>query len=86
MKKEYNAEKVILYGSYVTGTATEDSDVDLLIIAPAKERFFERMATVRGIIRSLRNGLPISPVVLTPEEIELRSKKKQVCPYILWLF
>jgi predicted nucleotidyltransferase len=29
LKKEYQAEKIILYGSYATGEATEDSDVDL---------------------------------------------------------
>ena len=75
LKKEYHAEKVILYGSYATGEATEDSDIDLFIIAPTNERFFERMATVRGLIRDLRNGLPVSPIILTPEEIEKRRRK-----------
>lgn len=75
LKKEYHAEKVILYGSYATGTATKDSDIDLFIIASTNERFFERMATVRGIIRDLRSGLPVSPIVLTPEETENRKEK-----------
>jgi predicted nucleotidyltransferase len=74
LKREYQAEKVILYGSHATGEATEDSDVDLFIIAPTKERFFERMATVRRLIRDLRNGLPIAPIVLTPGEVEERRK------------
>lgn len=74
LKKTYGAEKVILFGSYAVGEATEDSDVDILVIAPTTERFFERMATVRGIIRDLRNGLPVSPIVLTPKEIERREK------------
>ncbi|MBI5187550.1 MAG: nucleotidyltransferase domain-containing protein [Nitrospirae bacterium] len=74
LKKEYHAERVILFGSYATGTATEDSDVDVLVIAPTKERFFERMAFVRRLIRDLRNGLPVAPIVLTPEEIEERKK------------
>ena len=30
------------------------------------------MATVRGLIRDLRNGLPVSPIVLTPKEVEKR--------------
>ncbi len=72
LKKEYNAEKVILYGSYATGEATEDSDIDLFIIAPTNERFFERMATVRGLIRDLRNGMPVSPIILTPDEVQKR--------------
>jgi len=74
LKKEYHAEKVILFGSYAKGEATMDSDVDILVIAPTKERFFERMATVRGLIRDLRNGLPIAPIVLTAEEVEKRIK------------
>jgi|SoiMethySBSTD1v2_1073268.scaffolds.fasta_scaffold250018_2 uncharacterized protein len=72
IKREYRAEKVILFGSYAKGNASEDSDVDLLVIAPTKERFFERMASVRRLIRNLRDGLPVSPIVLTPGELEKR--------------
>ncbi|HID43136.1 MAG TPA: nucleotidyltransferase domain-containing protein [Archaeoglobaceae archaeon] len=74
LKKKYHAEKVILYGSYATGEATEDSDVDLLIIAPANERFFERMARVLALVRDLKKGIPIEPIVLTEEEVENRIK------------
>lgn len=76
LKKEYNAEKVILFGSYARGEATEDSDVDILVIAPATERFFERMATVKRLTRDLRNGLPLAPIVLTQQEIEKRIEIK----------
>lgn len=74
LKKDYHAEQVILYGSYATGTATEDSDIDLFIIASTNERFFERMATVRGLIRNLRNGFPFAPIVLTRQETEERVR------------
>lgn len=74
LKKEYSAQKVVLFGSYATGKATKDSDVDLFIIAPTKERFFERMATVKRLIRDLRNGFPVAPIVLTPKEVERRRK------------
>lgn len=74
IKKEYRAERVILFGSYARGDATEDSDVDLLVVAPTKERFFVRMATVRRLIRDLRDGLPVSPIVLTPAELEKRRQ------------
>ena len=40
LKKNYNAEKVILFGSYARGEENVDSDVDLLVIASQKERFF----------------------------------------------
>src|SRR3970282_3004548 len=76
IKKDYRAEKVILFGSYAKGNATEDSDVDLLVVAPTKERFFERMASVRRLIRDLRDGLPVSPIVLTPGELEKRRQAR----------
>ena len=38
IKKEYCAETVILFGSYAGGEATEDSDIDLFIIAPNESR------------------------------------------------
>ena len=57
IKQEYRAERVILFGSHARGDATEDSDVDLLVFARTKERFFERMASVRRLIRDLRDGL-----------------------------
>ena len=74
LKKHYDCN-VILYGSYAKGDATEDSDIDLLIIASTKEKFFERMATVRRILRDLRQGIPISPIVFTREEINQRKSK-----------
>ncbi len=76
LKKEYRAEKVILFGSYARGGATEDSDVDILVIAPTTERFFQRMATVKRLIRDLRNGLSVAPIVLTKQEIEKRIEIK----------
>ncbi len=75
LKKKYDAQRVILFGSYARGEATEDSDVDLLVIAPTAEGFFERMATVKRLIRDLRNGLPVAPIVLTSFLLEKNLKK-----------
>lgn len=74
LKKEYHAEKVILYGSYARGKVTDESDIDLFVVASTTERKFDRMATVRGLIRDLRRGLPVSPIVFTPEEFIQRLK------------
>lgn len=74
LKREYNAQKVILFGSYAAGNASRDSDVDILIIAPTKERFFKRLASVKRLIRDLRGDLAVSPIVHTPEEIEKRKE------------
>ena len=70
LRRDYGAERVLLYGSYARGEAGPDSDLDLLVVAPSRERFFDRMASVLRLSRDLRAGLPLSPVVLTPEEVE----------------
>lgn len=72
LKKEYGAQKIILYGSRLRGEETEDSDTDILVIAPSSERFFERRAKVLEVVRELYPGLVLSPIVLTPEEVEER--------------
>lgn len=73
LKKEYKAEKVILYGSYARGEEKKHSDLDLLIIAPTKERRFERIVKVLEIVDDLITDIPISPIVYTPSEIEQRK-------------
>jgi uncharacterized protein len=75
IKSAYHAERVILYGSYARGEATRDSDVDVLVIAPTKERFYQRMATVHRLVRDLRTDIPLSPVVLTPDEIRTQEQQ-----------
>jgi predicted nucleotidyltransferase len=74
LRQDYGAQKIWLYGSHARGTAGEDSDVDLLVISPTTEKFFDRMATVRRLLRKQRRGFPISPIVLTPEELENRLR------------
>ncbi len=74
LKEEYNAQRVILFGSYARGEASEGSDLDLFIIAPTNERFFDRMATVLELVRDLYPGLALSPIVLRPEEVKERLK------------
>jgi len=69
-----SVDKLILFGSYARGEETEDSDLDILVVAPTKERFFQRMATVRRLIRGLRDGFPVAPIVLTVRELEKRQK------------
>ena len=74
LKEKYGAERVILYGSYARGEATEDSDVDLLVIAPTTEDFFERMARVKTIAHDLRYGISFFPIVLNQPELEERIR------------
>jgi predicted nucleotidyltransferase len=69
LRERYRAERVFVYGSVARGTPTEHSDIDLLVVAPTKERFYERMGSVLAAVRDISLGLPLAPIVLTPEEL-----------------
>lgn len=73
LKEQYGAQVVILYGSHARGEANEDSNTDLLVVAPTTEDFFRRMATAQRLIRDLRHGIAVSPVVLTSEAFAARK-------------
>ena len=72
LRERYGAERVLVYGSVARGEQTEHSDIDLLVIAPTKERFYERMGSVLSIVRDLGRGMPLAPIVLTPDELAAR--------------
>jgi predicted nucleotidyltransferase len=81
LRRELGAERVIVYGSVARGRATLDSDIDLLVIAPPAGTSYARMARAREAIRDLSFGLPVSPLVLTPDELRRRAELGD--PFIL---
>ena len=64
--REFNAQRVILFGSYARGTVTEDSDVDLLVVAETSLSPPQRYAAVRKLAADFPAGFDI--VVKTPDE------------------
>jgi len=73
LTEKYKPEKIILFGSYAYGNPTEDSDIDLLIIKETdKKRRVDRFVEVKRIIFNPKIRIPISPLVLTKEEIKER--------------
>ena len=72
LRDRYGAERVFVYGSVAHGTPTKHSDIDLLVIAPTKERFYQRMGSVLAVVRDISLGLPLAPIVVTPEELSVR--------------
>jgi predicted nucleotidyltransferase len=66
---EFKPEKVILFGSHATGTATADSDVDLFIV----RRF--RGDSVRQSVAmqlKLRPAFPVDLIVRSPSDVRRR--------------
>ena len=64
--EEFRAEKVILFGSYAQGTATKDSDIDLLVVARTNLPHSARYGAVRRLLGDYPVGFDI--IVETPEE------------------
>jgi predicted nucleotidyltransferase len=67
--EEFSAEKVILFGSHARGTPTQDSDVDLLIVASFEGRSVDKSVEIR---LKLRPSFPVDLLVRTPEKIRQR--------------
>lgn len=63
--KNYQPEKVILFGSRVHGKTHEWSDVDLVVIKKTDKKFRDRIGEASS---SFRHILPVDIIVYTPEE------------------
>ncbi len=68
----YKPEKIILFGSYAYGQPRPDSDLDLLIVKQTDKRPIDRRIEVRMLLRALKLKVPVSPIVVTKDEIEKR--------------
>ena len=67
--RQFNPERVILFGSHAEGRAGVDSDVDLLVIMPTKRDPVDESVAIRLAIRP---SFPVDLLVRTPESIERR--------------
>lgn len=67
--KPLHPDRIILFGSYATGTPTEDSDVDMLVILPFEGNSINKSAEMR---LSLDPQTPIDMLVRTPQQIKQR--------------
>jgi len=72
IERDYQPEKVILFGSYAYGHPTLHSDIDLLIIKRTPQRPIDRRVEIRRLVYDPERTIAFSPLVYTPEEIERR--------------
>jgi uncharacterized protein len=74
--------KVVLFGSYARGTATEDSDLDVMVVLDSNERsktfdeFIDRGKPVSAAVREFRKTMPMDLIVYTLAEFEYLRKEK----------
>ena len=72
-------EQLILFGSYASGTAREDSDIDLVVISPSfsGKTYWERIDILAEAIYEV--FAPIEASAFTPDE--WKSKKSLLSDY-----
>ncbi|MEQ8201931.1 MAG: nucleotidyltransferase domain-containing protein [Syntrophomonadaceae bacterium] len=72
IKQEIPVDKVLLFGSYASGTFDDGSDIDLAIFS----NYFQGMKRVDGIAfllsHALDYDLDIEPLAFTPDEYSER--------------
>src|SRR5436189_4153132 len=66
--ERFEPDKIILFGSYAYGTPHEDSDVDILVIMPARN-VIDQAVRIRLAIES---RFPMDLIVRKPKDLEWR--------------
>lgn len=64
--RQFHPERIVLFGSYASGQTTDDSDVDLLVVAETTLPPHERYGAVRRLVADFPASFDI--IVKTPEE------------------
>ena len=67
--REFRPERVILFGSYASGTAREDSDIDLLVVMPFRGN---RVRKAVEILDKIKTRAAVDLMVRTPEDVQRR--------------
>ncbi|MFV1967544.1 MAG: nucleotidyltransferase domain-containing protein [Pirellulaceae bacterium] len=67
--REFAPERIILFGSYASGSPTADSDVDLLVLVGHTGKSWREATRIRNV---LKPGFPLDLLVRSPEELECR--------------
>jgi len=76
IRKKFNPQKIILFGSYAYGKPKENSDIDLLIIMNTKMKPYKQASIIRLFLDEiLRVNYSIDIIVRTPEEVKKRLKQ-----------
>jgi predicted nucleotidyltransferase len=67
--REFSPERIILFGSYAYGRASDDSDVDILVVLPFEGKPVRKAIEIRNKINA---RVPLDLIVRTPEQLAQR--------------
>ncbi len=66
--EKFQPDKIILFGSYAYGTPNEHSDIDILVVMPAKNEINQAVR----ICQAVDYTFPMDLIVSTPEDLHRR--------------
>src|SRR6516164_9676903 len=69
--EEFQPDRIVLFGSYAYGTPHEDSDVDVLVIIPARNQ----LDMAFKIHWAIQPPFPLDIIVRTPKEMAWRLEE-----------
>src|SRR5215468_5840562 len=69
--ERFDPERIILFGSHAYGTPHEDSDVDILVVMPARNQIDQAVR----IDRAVDPPFPLDLIVRTPKNMAWRLKE-----------
>ena len=67
--RNFNPERIILFGSYAYGQPGADSDVDMLVVLRFKGKPVRKAIEIRNKVNP---GIPVDLIVRTPEQVAER--------------
>ncbi|MEN7972892.1 MAG: nucleotidyltransferase domain-containing protein [Verrucomicrobiota bacterium] len=70
--RQFKPERVILFGSFAEGKASEDSDVDLFVEMNHTQSSLQQALAIR---KAIKRSFPLDLVVRTPREIKKRLQQ-----------
>ncbi len=65
LAREFRPHKIILFGSYASGSATPESDVDLVVVLPYDGSHTDKVVEIRGRVEA---PFPLDLLVWKPDE------------------
>jgi len=73
--RNFNPEKIILFGSHAYGTPKDWSDADLLVVMQFEGHPLEKMV---DIVNTTSPRIPVDLLIRTPDMIERRLQMKDL--------
>jgi len=70
--REFNPQKIVLFGSHAWGKPSPDSDVDMLVILPFQGKSWQMAMAIR---EKVKVTFPLDLIVRTESQIEDRLNK-----------